>query len=120
MYDHIGLKTPDLEASLSFYRPTLAALGYELCWQDDSGAGFGPNGAPAFWLYRDESAGNSGSHIAFRAAGRAAVAAFHKAGLKAGGKDNGAPGLRTDYAADYYAAFLLDPDGNNLEAVCFN
>jgi catechol 2,3-dioxygenase-like lactoylglutathione lyase family enzyme len=117
MYDHIGLRVKDLEASARLYEALLAPLAHVLCSKDASGAGFGPRGAPALWLIPDQKGG--GAHIAFRADSRAAVNAFYQAGLGAGARDNGAPGLRPDYGANYYAAFLIDLDGNNLEAVCF-
>jgi catechol 2,3-dioxygenase-like lactoylglutathione lyase family enzyme len=117
MYDHVGLKVKDLDASVRFYSGALKAFGYGLCSRDESGAGFGPPDSPALWLYPAD--GNSGSavHVAFRASERGAVDRFHAGGLKAGGRDHGAPGLRRDYSPTYYAAFLLDPDGNNVEAV---
>jgi catechol 2,3-dioxygenase-like lactoylglutathione lyase family enzyme len=118
MIDHIGLKVKDLDASVRFYKEVLAPLGYELGFNDENVAGFGPKGAPALWLYADETLSHSLLHLAFSASSRAAVDAFHKAGLKARGRDNGAPGLRQDYSPTYYAAFLFDPDGNNIEAVC--
>jgi catechol 2,3-dioxygenase-like lactoylglutathione lyase family enzyme len=118
MYDHIGLKAGDLDASVRFYTATLAELGHVLCSRDETSAGLGTKGAPSLWLYAHGAANPAGMHLAFRAADRAAVDAFHKAGLEAGGHDHGAPGLRHDYGARYYAAFLLDPDGNNVEAVC--
>jgi len=118
MYDHIGLKVKDLDASVRFYTAALAPLGLELCSRDDSGAGFGPPGEPALWLYPVRGAKGPGTHVAFRAGKRAAVDRFHAAGLETGGQDQGAPGLRADYAPTYYAAFLIDPDGNNVEAVC--
>jgi catechol 2,3-dioxygenase-like lactoylglutathione lyase family enzyme len=118
MFDHVGLKAKDIEASVRFYRAALSPLGYVLCSQDPSGAGFGPKGEPALWLYPARGAGGLGTHVAFRATDRAAVDRFHAAGLKAGGRDNGGPGLRADYGPSYYAAFLIDPDGNNVEAVC--
>ena len=118
MYDHIGLRTTNLDASVRFYTATLAGLGHALCSRDASSAGFGAKNMPAFWLYAAQGANNAGAHVAFRSPDRAAVDAFHKAGLKAGGRDNGAPGLRRDYSPNYYAAFLIDPDGNNVEAVC--
>lgn len=112
MYDHIGLKVKDLKSAVRFYQATLAPLGFV---PDGSGTGFGPKGAPGLWLYE----GTPGPvHVALRAADRKAVDRFHAAGLKAGGRDNGKPGLRADYSPTYYAAFLVDPDGNNVEAVC--
>ena len=118
MYDHVGLKVKDVGASARFYKAALAALGHEVASEDGEGAGIGPKGAPALWLYRDAGA-KGGTHLAFAAKDRAAVDRFHAAGVKAGGRDNGAPGLRKDYSPKYYAAFLVDPDGNNVEAVCF-
>ena len=119
MYDHIGFKVKDLKASIRFYKAALGELGHVLGSSDDSGAGFGPKGSPALWLYADAKA-RGGAHIAFRAKNRAAVDGFHKAGVKSGGTDNGKPGLRKDYSPTYYAAFLIDPDGNNVEAVCMD
>jgi catechol 2,3-dioxygenase-like lactoylglutathione lyase family enzyme len=116
MYDHIGLKIRDLDASVRFYGAALAPLGFDLCSRDDAGAGFGPPGAPALWLQIGEGALGK-VHVALRAKNRGAVEQFHAEGLRAGGRDNGAPGLRTEYSQNYYAAFLIDPDGNNVEAV---
>jgi catechol 2,3-dioxygenase-like lactoylglutathione lyase family enzyme len=118
MYDHIGLKVRDVDASVRFYQAALAGLGHVLCSRDTSGAGFGPKDAPALWLHLAKASPSAGAHIAFHAANRKAVDRFHAEGVKAGGKDNGAPGLRADYSPTYYAAFLIDPDGNNVEAVC--
>lgn len=118
MYDHIGLKVKDLDASVRFYSAALAPLGHELCSRNDSGASFGPANAPALWLSAAQGSTGPGVHVAFRAADHAAVNRFHKDGVKAGGRENGKPGLRADYSPTYYAAFLLDPDGNNVEAVC--
>jgi catechol 2,3-dioxygenase-like lactoylglutathione lyase family enzyme len=117
MYDHIGLRTTNLDASIRFYEAALAKLGHVLASRDEHGAGFGPKDAPALWLHLAKSPAN-GAHIAFQAKTRVQVDGFHASGLKAGGKDNGAPGLRADYGPKYYAAFLIDPDGNNVEAVC--
>ena len=118
MYDHIGLKVKSLDASVRFYRAALGVLGYVLHSRDEASASFGSPGAPAFWLYLSNGPVASAIHIAFRAQQRAAVDRFHKVGVEAGGTDHGAPGVRADYGPHYYAAFLLDPDGNNVEAVC--
>jgi catechol 2,3-dioxygenase-like lactoylglutathione lyase family enzyme len=117
MFDHVGLRVKDLGAATRLYTAMLAPLGHVPGASDKKTyAGFGPQGAPALWLHLDPKGG--GAHVALRAASREAVDRFHAAGLTAGARDNGAPGLRTDYAPDYYAAFLLDADGNNVEAVC--
>ncbi|WP_315783047.1 MULTISPECIES: VOC family protein [unclassified Bradyrhizobium] len=118
MYDHIGLKVGNLDASIRFYTAALAPLGHILCSKDEVSAGIGPKGEPMLWLYLDKAAANAAAHVAFRASDHAAVARFHSEGLKAGGRDNGGAGPRTDYSPTYYAAFLIDPDGNNIEAVC--
>jgi catechol 2,3-dioxygenase-like lactoylglutathione lyase family enzyme len=118
MYDHIGLKVKNVAASVRFYEAALKPLGHVLASSDDSGAGFGPAGAPAFWLYHHKGTQNPGTHVAFIAPDHAAVDRFYRNGIEAGGRDNGKPGLRADYSPKYYAAFLIDPDGNNVEAVC--
>src|SRR5262245_11393401 len=110
MYDHIGLKVKDVGASARFYKAALAPLGHEAASETAGGAAIGPKGSPALWLSRDAGA-NGGPPLAFLAESQAAVDRFHAAGLKAGGRDNGAPGLRQDYSPKYYAAFLIDPDG---------
>lgn len=117
MFDHIGLHVTDLPASVRFYSAALGALGHVPGSQGEDYAGFGPAGAAALWLHK---AGRAGSgHVAFQAGSPDAVRRFHAAGLEAGGRDNGAPGPRPDYGPSYYAAFLLDPDGHNVEAVCY-
>jgi catechol 2,3-dioxygenase-like lactoylglutathione lyase family enzyme len=118
MYDHIGLKVNDIGASVRFYEAALKPLGHEVGSRDESSAGLGPADAPALWLYLDKGSARRGTHVAFSAPDRAAVDRFYRDGLKSGGRDNGAPGLRKDYSPTYYAAFLFDPDGNNVEAVC--
>jgi catechol 2,3-dioxygenase-like lactoylglutathione lyase family enzyme len=115
--DHVSLRVRDLARSRAFYAAALVPLGITILFQDASAVGFGESGKPQFWL----NAGGTPSgpvHVAFIAATRADVRAFHAAALAAGGSDNGAPGLRPHYQPDYYGAFVLDPDGNNAEAVC--
>jgi catechol 2,3-dioxygenase-like lactoylglutathione lyase family enzyme len=118
MYDHIGLRVKDLSASVRFYEAALEPLGHELGYRSDAMAGFGSAGATGLWLSHALDAGERGVHLAFGASDRAAVERFYKKGIAAGGRDNGAPGLRADYGPSYFAAFLVDPDGNNVEAVC--
>lgn len=117
MIDHIGISVRDLDRSIAFYTKALAPLGYELVMKWESFAGFGVAGKPDFWIDGRE-APKQINHVAFRASGRAHVRAFYDAALAAGGKDNGAPGVRAHYHEHYYGAFVLDPDGHNIEAVC--
>ncbi len=115
--DHVKLSVADLERSLAFYTTALAPLGIVVNGRlEDGSAGFGRNGADDFWIESGPAIGSL--HVAFAAHGHDEVDAFHAAALAAGGRDNGAPGLRAAYHADYYAAFVLDPDANNVEAVC--
>jgi catechol 2,3-dioxygenase-like lactoylglutathione lyase family enzyme len=117
MIDHVAIDVSDLERSKAFYVEALGPVGYELVMEFEHGAlGFAAAGKPDFWLYRGTAAG--GTHVAFAVSDRATVDAFHGAALAAGGKDNGQPGLRTHYHENYYGAFVHDPDGNNIEAVC--
>lgn len=118
MFDHIGLRVADLPASIRFYTALLGTLGHVPGPQGTDYAGFGPRDAPAFWLHGGARSVGGGCHVAFSAADHEAVRRFHAAGLAAGGRDNGAPGPRPDYGPTYYAAFILDADGNNVEAVC--
>ena len=105
------------ERSKQFYQNALLPLGYTLIMEHEiSGAGFGRDGKPDFWLQAGSASGPI--HVALAAADRATVDAFHAASLTAGASDNGPPGLRPEYHPNYYGAFVIDPDGNNLEAVC--
>ena len=115
--DHIGIAVADYERSKQFYRRCLAPLGMELLIEIEGWAGFGQGHKADFWFGPDESVALP-MHIAFHADTRAAVDAFHAAGIAAGGRDNGVPGLREIYHPHYYGAFLIDPDGHNIEAVC--
>ena len=124
MLDHVGIPVSDYARSKAFYLLALAPLGYDLVMEvssketrGQSQAGFGAKGRPQFWIGSGKPIKGT-VHFAFMAKDRAAVDAFHAAALKAGGKDNGAPGLRPHYHANYYGAFVLDPDGHNIEAVC--
>ena len=116
MFDHVMLKVKDLSSSKRFYTAALAPLGFSVQYEGDGVVGLGPKDAPALWLSGGESGGPV--HVAFQAKDRAAVKAFYAAALPAGGKDNGKPGLRPEYSANYYGGFVKDPDGNNIEAVC--
>ena len=119
MFDHVGLNVRDYVASRAFYERALAPLGYSVLMAFDEwkAAGFGTDEKPEFWISQREPFG-TGSHVAFACDDRATVDAFHDAALAAGGSDNGAPGLREQYHAAYYGAFIIDLDGNNVEAVC--
>src|SRR5260370_35456754 len=113
MFDHIQLKVKDLKASKRFYTAGLAPLGFTVQYEGDGVTGFGPKGAPAFWLAEGESRGPV--HIAFAAKDRAAVRAFYAAALPAGGTDNGKPGLRPDSAANYYGGRVTRARGHHPE-----
>jgi len=124
MIDHTGIIVSDYSLSRDFYRSTLGAIGYELMYEIPASvtghtdvAGFGESSMPDFWISKG-SPNKPPIHIAFRVNSRALVDAFYHAAIKAGGRDNGSPGLRPHYHPDYYGAFLLDPDGHNIEAVC--
>jgi len=124
MIDHIGMPVSDLARATAFYLKALKPLGIGMIMQvsaeqtgEGAAVGFGAQGKPFFWIGEGEkTAGHI--HVAFAATSRAEVDAFYQGALAAGGKDNGAPGLRPHYHANYYGAFVLDPDGNNVEAVC--
>ena len=125
MLDHLSLGVADLARSRTFYDAVLAPLGYVRRFDLDDASGYGtPEPHPLreqalpFWIGRDPQRVGLSGHVCFRAPGRAAVEAFHGAALAAGGRDNGQPGLRPHYHANYYAAFIVDPDGHRIEAVC--
>jgi catechol 2,3-dioxygenase-like lactoylglutathione lyase family enzyme len=120
MLDHIGLKVSSYDRSKAFFAVALEPLGYGLIEETHGHCGFGSPGVPRFWFSErlPGAAVAEPVHIGFVAASRAAVDAFYAAALKAGGVDNGRPGLREIYHPNYYGAFVLDPDGNNVEAVC--
>jgi catechol 2,3-dioxygenase-like lactoylglutathione lyase family enzyme len=116
MIDHIGIQVTDLGKSVAFYTKALAPLGYVLVKQWEQVAGFGIAGKADFWIGVGKPTDKL--HVAFRAKGRAEVRAFHDAAIAAGGADNGGPGVREIYHPNYFGAFVLDPDGHNVEAVC--
>jgi catechol 2,3-dioxygenase-like lactoylglutathione lyase family enzyme len=120
MFDHISLGVRDIARSRRFYDAALAPLGLSALSVGDDSLGYGKD-AVALWLSASASPvaadPRSGLHFCFKAPSRAAVGEFHRAGLAAGGRDNGAPGLRADYGPTYYAAYVVDPDGYRLEAL---
>lgn len=124
MLDHVSITVRSIEASLPFYDATMAALGHPRVWREERAAGYGLRADAAHpersYLTLREGLGGPPDrrHWAFKAGSRAAVDGFHAAGLAAGGACDGPPGPRPAYHAHYYAAFLLDPDGNRLEAAC--
>jgi catechol 2,3-dioxygenase-like lactoylglutathione lyase family enzyme len=126
MIDHLSLGVADLGRSRVFYDAALAPLGYRRLFDVDDASGYGAalpaplrEQALPFWVGQDTGRIGLSGHVCFTAARRAAVDAFYEAALAAGGRDNGAPGLRPQYAPTYYGAFVLDPDGHNIEAVCY-
>jgi len=127
MLDHVGITVSDMTASRAFYEAALRALGLSVQMAVTAaesggayeGVGFGSPGKPDFWISKTlENRASGPVHVAFSAPDRATVDAFYFAAMRAGGRDNGAPGLRPHYHPSYYAAFVLDPDGVNIEAVC--
>lgn len=124
MLDHVGIPVSNFERSKEFFMLALKPLGYGLIIEvssketgDNMHAGFGAGKRPQFWIGTGQPI-KGRVHFAFTAKSRDAVRAFYDAALKAGGKDNGAPGLRPHYHANYFGAFVFDPDGHNIEAVC--
>ena len=118
--DHVSITVNDMARAAPFYDAVMAALGVPCVWRETKAIGYGARAAGQGYLTVAECPGVVADrrHWCFSAKDRAAVRAFHAAGLVAGGQDDGAPGLRPHYHADYYGAFLLDPDGNRVEAVC--
>ncbi|HZO60055.1 MAG TPA: VOC family protein [Solirubrobacterales bacterium] len=117
MLDHLILGVADYERSKAFYLAALAPLGYGVVLEVEGiSCGFGNAGKPEFWVGARERSGPV--HLAFTSPDRKTVDAFYAAAIAAGATDNGKPGVRQHYHADYYGAFVFDPDGNNIEAVC--
>ena len=116
MLDHVILNVRDHDASRALYEKALAPLGASVVMEFEGFTGFGRQGTPEFWVV-ERGEPSAHVHVAFHTPDRAVVHAFHEAALAAGGTDNGAPGLR-DYHPNYYGAFVLDPDGHNIEVVC--
>jgi catechol 2,3-dioxygenase-like lactoylglutathione lyase family enzyme len=117
MFDHIGIGVSNYAASKAFFLEALAPLGFGVVMEGPYGVGLGPTGKPLLWLSQS-SEQPAHLHLAFTASSRQQVEAFHRAALAAGGKDNGPPGLRPHYHPNYYGAFVIGPDGHNIEAVC--
>lgn len=117
MLDHLIITVSDLERSRSFYVAALEPLGYEVVMEFGRAVGLGVGGKPDFFI--QQGAGIEPTiHLAFASSDRATVDRFFDAAMAAGGRDNGGPGLRTEYHPNYYGAFVFDPDGHNIEAVC--
>lgn len=117
MIDHLSLSVSNYELSKSFFRAVLAPLGHTLLMEHPiSGGGFGSDFKPSFWIKQGSSTATV--HVAFSTKDRATVDKFYEAAISLGAKDNGPPGIRAEYHPSYYGAFVLDPDGNNIEAVC--
>ncbi|MBX2846978.1 MAG: VOC family protein [Acidiferrobacterales bacterium] len=119
MIDHFEIKVVAFSDCVSFYNKVLEPLGIELKWSDKTAAGFGKLSDQKVIFLFEKSIETANVHIAFSAANKSEVKAFHQHGIELGYRCNGKPGLRENYAANYYAAFLLDPDGNNIEAVTY-
>ncbi|MCK0140717.1 VOC family protein [Aliiroseovarius sp. F47248L] len=116
--DHVTLGVSDFEETRKFYDCVMPALGFHIVWEKPSMVAYGIGREDDFGLMADEGRARRGTHVAFRAPDRNSVRRFHSEALKAGGRDDGAPGLRPEYNATYYAAFVIDPEGNRIEAVC--
>ncbi len=117
MIDHVGLKVKDFKKSLGFYAKALGPLGYRVLSEGEGYAGLGTTESPDLWISTGQPP-KPGVHLAFVSKKRTIVDRFHAEGVRAGGRDNGKPGIRKDYHPNYYAAFVFDPDDNNIEVVC--
>lgn len=117
MFDHVGFGVSSVAASKTFFLKALEPLGVAVVMEGPYGVGMGRNGKPSLWIHETTSKPMP-MHIAFTASTRTEVDLFYRAALAAGGKDNGAPGLRPHYHSSYYGAFVIGPDGHNIEAVC--
>ena len=117
--DHTGFSVSDYQRSKTFYLQALKPLRAELIMEVDEWGGFGRDSKPQFWVGKGDEP-HAPLHIAFVAENREQVRQFYQAALEAGGKDNGGPGLRENYHPNYYAAFIIDPDGHNIEALCLS
>ncbi len=118
MFDHVTMYVSDFDKNVRFYEETLAPLGCNIQYKDpkERVVGFGTPNQPSFWMVGGTK--RTQTHLAFQAQNRKQVEAFYNAAIAAGGKDNGKPGIRSHYHENYYAAFVIDPEGNNIEAVC--
>jgi catechol 2,3-dioxygenase-like lactoylglutathione lyase family enzyme len=117
MFDHIGFGVTDYAASKAFFLKSLQPLGMGIVMEGEYGVGIGPNEKPELWLFQSSDQPTP-LHLAFTAESRKQVQDFYRAAIEAGGKDNGGPGLRPHYHPNYYGAFVIGPDGHNVEAVC--
>lgn len=117
MFDHVGFGVTNLSESKEFFLRSLQPLGVTVAMEGPYGVGLGRNGKPSLWLSETKET-PARLHIAITANSRSEVDAFYEAGIAAGGKDNGPPGLRPHYHPNYYGAFVIGPDGHNVEAVC--
>lgn len=117
MFDHVGFGVSDYAASKAFFLAALQPLGAAIVMEGPHGIGLGINGKPSLWMFQSSDK-PAHLHVAFVAVNRKQVDEFYRAAIQAGGKDNGPPGLRPQYHENYYGAFVIGPDGHNIEAVC--
>jgi catechol 2,3-dioxygenase-like lactoylglutathione lyase family enzyme len=117
MIEHISLAVKNFKKMKEFYTAALKPIGYKIQYEFPGAVGYKEGGHTSFWVVKSRKI--IPTHVAFQAKSRKTVHNFHQTALRAGGKDNGGPGLRKEYSSDYYAAFVLDPEGNNIEAVCY-